>query len=100
MQKISPNFPVTPAYAITIHKSQGLSLDRAVLDLSEKDFTPGLTYVAISRVRSLEGILFEGSIDYQRLRFAKSETQVMRATDAALRSQQQIIPFRPIVGRE
>ena len=83
-------FPVTLAYAITIHKSQGLSLDRAVLDLSEKDFASGLTYVAISRVRSLEGLLFEGSFDYRRLCFAQTDTMVMRAADMVLRAQQQI----------
>jgi ATP-dependent DNA helicase PIF1 len=44
-------FPLAIAYAITIHKSQGLSVDRAVLNPGKKkDFAPGLTYVAISRV--------------------------------------------------
>jgi ATP-dependent exoDNAse (exonuclease V) alpha subunit len=50
-------FLVTDAYAITVHKSQGLSVDMAVLNLGKKrDFIPSLTYVAISRVRSLCGI--------------------------------------------
>ena len=41
-------FPLHVAYAITIHKGQGISVDCAVLNLSgEDDFSPGLTYVAI-----------------------------------------------------
>ena len=56
-------FPVVLAFAITVHKSQGLTLDKAVLDISGKDHTPGLTYVAISRVKKLSGLLFEKGFD-------------------------------------
>ncbi len=49
-------FPLIPAYAITIHKCQGLSLDRAIIDLSDKVFSPGMAYVALSRVRTIEGV--------------------------------------------
>ncbi|KLJ09607.1 hypothetical protein EMPG_14972 [Blastomyces silverae] len=41
-------FPITVAYAITVHKSQELSLDQAVLNISEAEFQAGLTYVTIS----------------------------------------------------
>ena len=49
-------FPVTVAYAVTIHKCQGLSLDCAIVDLSTNVFCAGMAYVAISRVRTLEGL--------------------------------------------
>jgi len=49
-------FPLTVAYAITVHKCQGLSLDCAIVDLSNKVFCAGMAYVAVSRVRSLDGL--------------------------------------------
>ena len=49
-------FPLIPAYAITIHKCQGLSLNQAIIDLSEKVFSPGMAYVTLSRVRTIEGV--------------------------------------------
>lgn len=55
-------FPISLAWAITIHKSQGLTFDKIVVH-TKYSFSPGMLYVALSRCTSLEGIISETFID-------------------------------------
>jgi hypothetical protein len=54
-------FPLRLAWAVTVHKSQGLTLEKAVVDLN-RSFAPGQVYVALSRCTSLEGIVLRSKL--------------------------------------
>ncbi len=54
-------YPVRLAWAVTIHKSQGLTFDRLIIDAG-KSFASGQVYVALSRCRTLEGIVLKSKI--------------------------------------
>ena len=55
-------YPVKLAWAITVHKSQGLTFDQAIIDVGEA-FADGQVYVALSRLRSLDGLILCTRID-------------------------------------
>lgn len=55
-------YPICLAWAVTIHKSQGLTFDRLIIDAG-KSFTAGQVYVALSRCRTLEGIVLKSRIN-------------------------------------
>ena len=82
------NFPLRLAYAITVHKAQGLTLKQVVLNLERKDHSPGLSYVAISRVKKLSSIMFETPFDLSRFTTKVSSNMKDRARDWDLRTLQ------------
>jgi hypothetical protein len=66
-------YPVKLAWAVTIHKSQGLTFDHAIIDAG-KSFVAGQVYVALSRVRTLNGLILKSKINTESLR---SNTEVI-----------------------
>ena len=79
VQAIMTHFPVRLGWALTIHKSQGLTLDNVEIDLSN-GFACGQAYVALSRMRSLEGLSLTIPIDPS---IVKAEPRLVEFYDKA-----------------
>lgn len=60
-------YPLKLAWAITVHKSQGLTFDKAIIDIGNA-FAPGQIYVALSRLRSLDGLILTSLISGSGIR--------------------------------
>lgn len=70
-------YPLRLAWAVTIHKSQGLTFDKVIIDAA-RAFAAGQVYVALSRCRTLEGIVLSSPLDYVEL---DNDPSVLRYTD-------------------
>lgn len=77
-------FPLRMAWAITIHKSQGLTFDKAIIDAGEA-FAPGQVYVALSRCTSLDGLVLKSKI---RTGSLFTDPRIIQFTGNASSSQQ------------
>lgn len=87
-------YPIKLAWAVTVHKSQGLTFDKAIIDVGQA-FAPGQVYVALSRLRSLDGLILRTKIqptvissDPEASQFTKS-TESQEPLDSLLSKGQQ-----------
>lgn len=82
--------PLRLAWAITIHKSQGLTFERAIIDAS-LSFAPGQVYVALSRCKTLEGMALASRIPPQAIiSDERVDSYISHQEEAALRSIEQL----------
>ena len=65
-------YPIKLAWAVTIHKSQGQTFEKAIIDLDRGSFAPGQTYVALSRVTSMDGLFLTRKINVSDVVFDKN----------------------------
>lgn len=88
-------YPLRLAWAITIHKSQGLTFEKAIIDAG-KSFAAGQVYVALSRCTSLEGMVLQSRINTDSLRtdqrivnFSRTAASVSKLEEELIASQKQ-----------
>lgn len=74
-------FPLRLAWAVTIHKSQGKTYDRAIVDLGDRAFSPGQTYVALSRLTSLDGLYLSRPLRPRDILVDKDVERFMRGIE-------------------
>lgn len=88
-------FPLTLAWAITIHKSQGLTLDSVKIDFENGTFATGQAYVALSRCTSLEGISLEKPISMNYIdvdeRVVNFYKKIHYAMESGMKNDEEII---------
>lgn len=85
--------PLRTAWAITIHKSQGLTFEKAIVDAS-RSFASGQTYVALSRCRSLEGLLLDSPLPASAVMVDRAVSEFIYHCDASTHSDEAVERYK------
>ena len=85
--------PLRLAWAVTIHKSQGQTYDEVLIDMGSGAFSPGQTYVALSRVRSMEGLYLSRPINLRDVMVDDDVIRFMSGAKPLATSSEHLPPF-------
>lgn len=85
-------FPIRVAFAITVYKAQGITLDKAVVDITTREFTSGLRYVAVSRVKTINTLMFEKLFDFSLFTYSLRSAGLVRDADIERRALERLLP--------
>jgi ATP-dependent exoDNAse (exonuclease V) alpha subunit len=85
--------PLRLAWAVTIHKSQGQTYDEVLIDMGRGAFSPGQTYVALSRVRALSGLYLTRAIELRDVMVDKDVVRFMSGAEPSATSSEPLPPF-------
>ena len=85
--------PLRLAWAVTIHKSQGQTYDEVLIDMGRGAFSPGQTYVALSRVRALSGLYLTRAIELRDVMVDKDVVRFMSGAEPLATSSEPLPPF-------
>jgi ATP-dependent exoDNAse (exonuclease V) alpha subunit len=85
--------PLRLAWAVTIHKSQGQTYDEVLIDMGRGAFSPGQTYVALSRVRALSGLYLTRAIELRDVMVDRDVVRFMSGAEPSATSSEPLPPF-------
>ena len=85
--------PLRLAWAVTIHKSQGQTYDEVLIDMGRGAFSPGQTYVALSRVRALTGLYLTRAIELRDVMVDRDVVRFMSGAEPSATSSEPLPPF-------
>lgn len=87
-------FPLMLAWAVTIHKSQGKTLERVIIDLGRGAFANGQLYVALSRCRTLAGIALKQPVRQEDIRCDAEVVEFMQGLEANAHGSMNLLKWR------
>lgn len=85
-------FPIRVAFAITVYKAQGITLEKAVVNITTREFISSLRYIAVSRVKTIKTLMFEKLFDFSLFTNSLRSAGLAREADIKRRQPERLLP--------